>query len=48
MDFGFWETTWAVLVPGILLASWIDYSQHRVPNWLNLSLIVAGFCAQGL
>lgn len=48
MAFGFWETTWAVLVPGILLASWIDYSQHRVPNWLNLSLIVAGFCAQGL
>ena len=37
-----------MLVPGILLASWIDYSQRRVPNWLNLSLIVAGFCAQGL
>ncbi len=47
MEFGFWETTWAVLVPGMLLASWIDYAHRRVPNWLNLALIVAGFCAQG-
>jgi prepilin peptidase CpaA len=29
-----------------LLASWIDYAQRRVPNWLNVSLIAAGFCAQ--
>jgi len=43
MDLGFWYTTCAVLVPGVLLASWIDYSQRRVPNWLNVALIVAGF-----
>ena len=44
----FWITVWAVLVPGILWASWIDYSQRRVPNWLNLALIVAGFVVQGI
>ncbi|MCH7700921.1 MAG: prepilin peptidase [Planctomycetes bacterium] len=44
----FWITVWAVLVPGILWASWIDYSQRRVPNWLNAALLVAGFVAQGI
>ncbi len=48
MDFGYWHLTCAILVPGVLLASWIDYSQHRVPNWLNLALILMGFAAQGL
>ncbi len=47
MDMGFWHATCAILVPGVLLASWIDYSQRRVPNWLNLALIVAGFVLQG-
>jgi len=47
MEIGFWPVTLAVLVPGVLLASWIDYAQRRVPNWLNASLIVAGFAAQG-
>lgn len=47
MEFGFWHLTCAILVPGILLASWIDYSQRRVPNWLNLALIVVGFVVQG-
>lgn len=48
MEFGFWHATWAILVPGILLASWIDYSQKRVPNWLNLALILAGFTVQAM
>jgi prepilin peptidase CpaA len=43
----FWATTCAILVPGVLLASWIDYSQRRVPNWLNAALIVLGFIVQG-
>ena len=47
MQIDFWLTTCAVLVPGVLLASWIDYSQRRVPNWLNLALIVTGFAVQG-
>ena len=47
MEFGFWHVACAILVPGVLLASWIDFSQRRVPNWLNLALIVAGFAIQG-
>lgn len=46
MDFVFWQTTCAILIPGVLLASWIDYSQRRVPNWLNALLIVTGFIVQ--
>jgi len=42
----FWQLTCAILVPGILLASWIDYAQRRVPNWLNALLIVIGFAVQ--
>ena len=48
MEFGFWHMTCAILIPGVLWASWIDYSQRRVPNWLNLALIVAGFSIQGI
>jgi len=47
MEFGFWQVTCAILVPGILLASWIDYAQRRVPNWLNLALLLVGFGVQG-
>ncbi|MBU0640809.1 MAG: A24 family peptidase [Planctomycetes bacterium] len=46
MDFGYWEITLAVLIPGILYASWIDYAQRRVPNWLNATLAAAGLIAQ--
>ncbi len=48
MEFGFWQTTCAILVPAILLASWIDFTQRRVPNWLNLAIIVVGFGAQAV
>jgi prepilin peptidase CpaA len=44
----YWLTTCAILVPGILLASWIDYAQRRVPNWLNAALILVGFIAQAV
>ena len=47
MEFGFWHVTCAILVPGVLLASWFDYGQRRVPNWLNLALIIIGFSVQG-
>ena len=42
----FWLVTLLVLVPGVLLASWIDYAQRRVPNWLNAALILLGFAVQ--
>ncbi|MFQ5494150.1 MAG: prepilin peptidase [Phycisphaerae bacterium] len=48
MELGFWPITCALLVPGVLLASWIDATQRRVPNWLNLSLIVTGFAVQAV
>ncbi len=44
----YWGMTCLILVPGILLASWIDYAQRRVPNWLNASLIAIGFAIQGM
>jgi len=46
MTESFWYATCAILIPGILVASWIDYSQKRVPNWLNLTLILSGFIVQ--
>lgn len=46
MEFGFWHATCAILVPGVLYASWIDFAERRVPNWLNLALILVGFAVQ--
>jgi prepilin peptidase CpaA len=46
MSVGFWEVTLAVLIPGTLYASWIDYAQRRVPNWLNAALALAGLATQ--
>ena len=46
MNFGYWEITLAVLIPGILYASWIDYAQKRVPNWLNAALALTGLAVQ--
>jgi len=42
-----WLATCAVMIPGILWASWIDYKERRVPNWLNAAIALAGFVAQG-
>ena len=46
MNIGYWEATLAILIPGILYASWIDYSQRRVPNWLNATLAAGGLIMQ--
>ena len=46
MEFGYWELTLALLIPGILYASWIDYAQRKVPNWLNAAIAALGFAAQ--
>ena len=48
MEVEFWQVTCAILIPGVLLASWIDFSQRRVPNELNLALILVGLTVQGL
>ncbi len=46
MQLGYWELTLAILIPGILYASWIDFAERRVPNWLNAVLALAGLGAQ--
>lgn len=48
MNVGYWETTLILLIPAILYASWIDYAQRRVPNWLNAAIAAAGLAAQGV
>ena len=45
---GFWHVAIAVLLPGVVLASWIDWRYRKVPNWLNLSLILSGLTVQGI
>jgi prepilin peptidase CpaA len=46
MNMSYWEATLIILIPGILYASWIDYSQRRVPNWLNATLAAGGLIMQ--
>lgn len=46
MTFGFWELTLAAMIPGILYASWIDFAERRVPNWLNGLIAAGGLGAQ--
>jgi prepilin peptidase CpaA len=48
MPIGYWEVTLAVLIPSILYASWIDYAQHRVPNWLTASIAALGLISQAV
>lgn len=43
---GFWEITLAALIPATLYASWIDFAERRVPNWLNAAIAVTGVALQ--
>ena len=43
---GYWDVTLAVLVPATLYASWIDYAERRVPNWLNATIALLGLALQ--
>ena len=45
---GYWELTLMVLAPALLVASIIDYRQHKVPNWLNGALAAGGLIVQGV
>ena len=44
----YWQVSVAFVVPSVLLASWIDLRYHKVPNWLNLFIILSGFTAQAI
>lgn len=46
MQLDYWELVQWVMIPAILYASWIDIAQRKVPNWLNASILLAGFIAQ--
>lgn len=48
MNLGYWELTLALLIPATLYASWIDYAERRVPNWLNALIAVVGLVLQGV
>lgn len=48
MTFGYWEITLALLIPATLYASWIDFAERRVPNWLNALIAVVGLIFQGV
>ena len=43
---GYWWVAYSILVPGVVLASWIDWRYQKVPNWLNLCLILVGLTVQ--
>jgi len=39
---GYWECALAAIVPAGLAASWFDFRRNRVPNWLNLTILLGG------
>ncbi len=43
---GFELTMFAAIVPAACYASWHDYRHHRVPNWLNIAILLGGLSAQ--
>jgi len=42
----YWTFTAMVVGPATVYASFIDYRERRVPNWLNAALAVSGVLAQ--
>lgn len=42
----YWHVTAAVLTPAVLLAAWIDWRQHKVPNWLTATIALSGLVVQ--
>jgi prepilin peptidase CpaA len=44
----YWTWVVIVLTPLTLWASWIDYKERRVPNYLNVVIMISGLAAQGL
>jgi prepilin peptidase CpaA len=46
--FDYWYLTAAVLGPATAYAAYVDWRQHRVPNWLTASIATAGLAAQVL
>ena len=36
------ETIWAFTVGLTLLAGWVDFRTHKIPNWLTVSAFILG------
>lgn len=45
-EMSYWYLTAAMLTPAVVYAAYIDWRDHRVPNWLTASIAVAGLAAQ--
>jgi len=45
-DNTYWTVVTAALTPMVLWASWIDYKERRVPNYLNVLIGITGLIAQ--
>jgi len=43
---GYWQSAAVILTPLVLWASWVDYRQRRVPNYLNAIIAVLGIVMQ--
>jgi prepilin peptidase CpaA len=46
MESYFWIMVGVVMVPMMVLAGWMDWRYHRIPNWLNVELALAGLVFQ--
>ena len=44
----YWYVTAAVLTPLVVWASWVDYTQRRVPNYLNAIIGLSGMVVHTL
>jgi prepilin peptidase CpaA len=44
----YWVLTCGLLIPATAYASWIDYKERRVPNWLNAAIAAMGILVQGV
>jgi prepilin peptidase CpaA len=47
-ELGYWYLTAAMLTPAVAYAAYIDWRDHRVPNWLTASIALTGLAAQVL
>jgi prepilin peptidase CpaA len=45
-QWGYSEVMLAAIIPAALVASWKDYREHRVPNWLNAAIALTGLTTQ--
>jgi prepilin peptidase CpaA len=45
-EMSYWYLTAVMLTPAVVWAAYIDWRDHRVPNWLTASIALSGLAAQ--